>query len=227
MFLDDRTLLRLHVEAVWGVQLPPVAGLDLTLLPESARPDWRLYAAGIAGSTIAIWRPDVPTAERAELLARLCEIGSLPPDDVLPPGIDHEVALRLAVEPTMALAVAWRIARVLTPADRALLEQFEPDSAAYYLQEERRPLIGVVVAGQLVSVAHSSRRTAQACELGIHTLAQARRRGYALAATIVWSTALRQEGLVPIYSALAENTASLKLARAAGYREFAHALTLV
>lgn len=227
MFLDDRTLLRLHVEAVWGVQLPPVTELDLTLLPESVRPDWRLYAAGIAGSTIAIWRPDVQLAEREHLLMRLCEVAALPPGSALPPGIDHEVALRLAAEPAVTLDAAGRIARTLAPVDRALLEQFEPGSAAYYLQEQRRPLIGVVVAGQLVSVAHSSRRTARACELGIDTLAEARRRGYALAATVVWSAALHQEGLVPIYSALAENTASLKLARAAGYREFAHALTLV
>jgi hypothetical protein len=227
MFLDDCTLLRMHVEAVWGVQLPPVAGLDLTILPGGTRPDWRLYAAGIAGSTITIWRPDVQAVEREELLMRLCEVGSLPPDGSLPPGIDHEVALRLVAEPTVTRDAAARIARALTPADQALLEQFEPGSATYYLQAERCPLIGVVAAGQLVSVAHSSRRTAHACELGINTLAEARRRGYALAATVVWSTTLRQEGLVPIYSALAENTASLTLARAAGYREFAHALTFV
>jgi hypothetical protein len=116
---------------------------------------------------------------------------------------------------------------VLTSADRALIEQYEPGSAVYYLQAQRRPLIGVVVANRLWSVAHSSRRTAQACELGIDTLAEARRRGYALAATVVWSSAVCQEGLVPIYSALAENTASLNLAVAAGYREFARTVTLV
>jgi len=44
---------------------------------------------------------------------------------------------------------------------------------------------------------------------------------YALAATILWTRAVLQEGLVPIYSVLAENTASLRLADAAGYRAFA------
>jgi RimJ/RimL family protein N-acetyltransferase len=61
----------------------------------------------------------------------------------------------------------------------------------------------------------------EACELGIDTLPEARRRGYALAATIVWTRAVMQEGLVPLYSALAENTASLRLAAVAGYRVFA------
>ena len=75
-------------------------------------------------------------------------------------------------------------------------------------------------------MAHSSRRTTEACELGIDTLPEARRRGYALAATVVWSAAIRAEGLTPIYSALAENTASLRLAAAAGYREFARGVTL-
>jgi hypothetical protein len=78
----------------------------------------------------------------------------------------------------------------------------------------------------LLSVAHSSRRTAQACELGIETRPEARRQRYALAATVVWSAAINDEGLTPIYSALAENTASLRLAVAAGYRVFARAALL-
>jgi RimJ/RimL family protein N-acetyltransferase len=83
----------------------------------------------------------------------------------------------------------------------------------------------VVIAGRLLSLAHSSRRTKEACELGIDTLLEARRKGYALAATILWTHAVMQEGLVPIYSAHAENTASLRLAAAAGYRAFAQVAT--
>jgi predicted GNAT family acetyltransferase len=79
------------------------------------------------------------------------------------------------------------------------------------------------VDGRLLALAHSSRRTAQACELGIDTLPEARRRGYALAATMLWTRAILDEGLIPFYSALAENSTSLALAAAAGYREFARA----
>ena len=61
----------------------------------------------------------------------------------------------------------------------------------------------------------------EACELGIDTLPEARHQGYALAATILWTQAVLQERLVPIYSADAFNTASLRLADAAGYRAFA------
>jgi len=227
MFLDDRSLLRLHVEAVWDVQLPPVDGPDLVLLPESTWPDWRLCAAEIAQDRIAFWRPDVQERERAELLARLHVARSFAESDPPLQGVSREVALRLTATPAITLDVAERLARALTSADQALIEQYEPDATVYYLQEERRPLIGVIVANRLVSVAHSSRRTAHACELGIDTLLEARRRGYALAATIAWSSAVLQEGLIPIYSALAANTASLRLAAAAGYREFARTVTLV
>jgi len=73
----------------------------------------------------------------------------------------------------------------------------------------------------LLSLAHSSRRTTQTCELGIDTLPEACQRGYALAATIVWTQMILQEGLVPLYSAEASNAPSLRLASAAGYRAFA------
>lgn len=224
MLPDDRTMLRLHVEAVWGVQLPPIEENELTLLPVGARPGWRLCAADIAEGRIYIWQPGVEPAEREELLTRLREVLSPAANDPLPRGVSREVAFRLEAVPVIAPDAARRIARLLTPDEYALIEVFEPGSATYYLKPERRPLIGVVDNGRLLSLAHSSRRTAVACELGIDTLVQARRRGYALAATVVWSQTILQEGLVPIYSALAENTASLNLAVAAGYREFARAV---
>lgn len=226
MLSDDRTLLRLHVEAVWSVQLPPVEQNELTLLPSSARPEWRLCAADISEGRIYIWRPGVESNERGELLARLHEVHSLSAGSSLPRGASREVAFRLEAAPVVSLATARQLARLLTPGDYALLEAFESGSAAYYLQPERRPLVGIVAEGQLLSVAHSSRRTSEACELGVDTLPRARRRGYALAATVAWSAAIQQEGLVPIYSALAENTASLNLAVAAGYREVARIVTL-
>jgi RimJ/RimL family protein N-acetyltransferase len=96
----------------------------------------------------------------------------------------------------------------------------------YYFHPDRRPLIGVIIEGRLLSLAHSSRRTAEACELGIDTLPEARRKGYALAATLPWAVSVAQEGLVQFYSASADNTASLGLASAAGYRAFARAATI-
>jgi hypothetical protein len=223
MVSTDRTLLRLHVEAAWGLRLPPLLENDGELLAESARPSWKRWAGDIAGGRVYIWRPDVNAMEREALRLRANEALDLPTRFTPIPGISREVAHSLVASPRLDIETARSITRLLTSQDRSLIEVFQPDTSDYYLYPERRPLIGVVIAGQLLSLAHSSRRTKEACELGIDTVAEARRKGYALAATIVWTHGVMQEGLVPLYSALAENTASLCLAAAAGYRVFARA----
>lgn len=229
MLYTDRAFLRLHVEAVWGVQLPSIVDDDVVLIQDAPQPSWKLYVAKMADGTdssIHIWRSDVGIEERSVLLKRGTEALTLPSTGTVTAGISREVALHLAVHPVLEVATAQKIARFLTEYDQALVETFEPGSAEYYFRADRYPLVGVFAEGQLLSLAHSSRRTAEACELGIDTLPQARRKGYALAATIVWAATVAQEGLVPLYSALAENAASLALAVAAGYRAFARAVTV-
>lgn len=222
MVSTDRTLLRLHVEAVWGVQLSPFTSNELELLPEGSRPAWKLCVAAIATGRIYIWRPDVPAAEREELHLRVDEALAFPPIVTAMPGVSREIALSQIATPRLDIKTGRGIARPLTPDDHELIEHFWPGDS---LEDNTHPLIGVVVAGRLLCLAHSSRRTPEACELGIETLPEARRRGYALAATILWAHTVAQEGLMPIYSALAENTASLQLADAAGYRPFARIAT--
>jgi hypothetical protein len=222
----QRALLRLHIEAVWGVQLPPIAQNTVELLREGIQPPWKLYAAEMAGEQVAIWRPDVPATERDALFVRASEALTFPPPERVAPHISREVVLQQVASPTMSVAAAQQVARLLTPADQALVDLFDPGEVEYYFHPDRRPLIGVIVEGCLLSLAHSSRRTAQACELGIDTLPEARRKGYALAATLLWAASVTQEDLVAFYSASAENTASLGLASAAGYRAFARAATI-
>jgi hypothetical protein len=67
MALTERTLLRLHVDAVWGVRLPSITQSDVTLLPESQQPSWKLCAAEISGERVHIWRIGVDAIEREEL----------------------------------------------------------------------------------------------------------------------------------------------------------------
>jgi len=220
----DRKLLRLHVEAVWNVQLPALIQNEVELLPESFSPPWKLCAAKLADSHVYIWRPDVSIVERAALRSRVNEVMAVPPE-IAVPGVSREVALALRTSPRLDVETARRIARPLTTRDRPLIAAFDPEDPEYYFQPEKYPLIGVVVDGRLLSLALSSRRTRDACELGIDTLPEARRKGYALAATILWAHTILQDGLVPLYSAFADNTASLRLAAAAGYRAFSHIAT--
>lgn len=221
-----RALLRLHIEAVWGVRLPAITQNTIELLREGAQPSWKLYVAEMAGEQVAVWRPDVPVPEREVLLASAREALAIPQTGHVAPHIHREVVLQQVASPAISIEAAQHVARLLTPDDRTLVDNFEPGEVEYYFHPDRRPLVGVIVEGRLLSLAHSSRRTAQACELGIDTLPEARRKGYALAATLLWAASVTQEGLVAFYSASAENTASLALAAAAGYRAFARGVTV-
>ena len=225
-----RELLRRHIEAVWYLNAPELSGDDVELTAEQPpppedesayRPFWAAYQARLVeGDAVRLWRAGLAPVERAEL-ARLLEQALDHPEESVA-HVVREVALRLAAEPAMPFTEAARVARRLSPTDH-------PDTLRYLQQTgyeiggRQEPIVGVMVEGRLVSIAHSSRRTAYACELGIDTLPEARRHGYALAATVVWTRAILEEGLIPFYSALAENRASLALAHAAGYREFGRA----
>jgi len=222
----DRALLRLHVEAVWGVRLPRIVQNDIEVLPGGVQPSWKLLVAEVANGRLHIWRSDAIDRDRKALLMRANEAIVLLSTESSAPGISREVALHLAAQPVLDIARAQEIARPLTSRDHSLLESFQRDLGEFYLHAEKRPLIGVISDGRLVSLAHSSRRTPEACELGVDTLPEARRRGYALAVTVMWTRMVLQEGLIPLYSALADNKASLALAAAAGYRVFAYIATL-
>lgn len=225
MEISDRTLLRLHVEAVWNVRLSTSAPNEIELARDAPQPNWRLCAADMAEGRVYIWRSDVTPIAREALRLKANGVLAGMPDDTPLQGVHREVALFLAAHPRLDALTVRKIVRPLTKADHLLIEAFDPGEQDYYFAPARQPLIGAVVAGQLVSVALSSRRTSEACELGVHTLPEARRQGYALAVTVAWTQGIIQENLIPLYSADAANTASLRLAATAGYRAFAHIAT--
>lgn len=221
-----RDLLRRHVEAVWWLSLPPLDGEHVTLPAVGAQPPWALYLGELLEGEqptrrVHLWRHGVPAADRASLVARADAALAQPARVPLSEGVEREVALIQTAAPALSLDAAAQIARPLTAADRPLLAAFWPGEEDDLVDPIRAPLFGVVVDDRLLTLAHSSRRTPHARELGIDTLPEARRRGYALASTLLWATAVAAVGVIPFYSARADNTASLALAHAAGYRPFA------
>ncbi|GCE19911.1 GNAT family N-acetyltransferase [Dictyobacter kobayashii] len=222
MTFTDRELLRLHVEAVWGVSLPALTTTTIELSSQGIQPDWVLYIGKLAAETTYIWRPDITLTQRQQL-EDWWERGQITPANYK---VHHEKALAPSHSPAMSLATVQDIARPLTQDDYPLLEAYSTGQGNYFLQPACAPLIGVIKEQQILSIAHSSRRTTQACELGVETHPQARRQGFALAATILWANSVSQEGLLPLYSALAENSASIRLAHAAGYRPFVAGTTI-
>jgi RimJ/RimL family protein N-acetyltransferase len=223
MVFDDRTLCRLHMEAVWDIQLPPIIQNDIEIARSSNQPPWLLYIALLANERISIWHAGVDSSTR-QILLKQAETALTHSRQAGEMGIEREVALKFTGQSRMTLAQAQQLAHPIT--EHNVVEAFQPGAAQYFFERGREPLFGTIRDGRLLSIAHSSRRTLEACELGIETLPAARRQGYALAATILWTHAVLGENLVPIYSALAENAASLALAAAAGYRIFARGINI-
>ncbi len=225
--LTDLALLQLHVEAVWYLSLPDLHTGDVTL-PDAVQPPWSLYVARLTnGQRVRLWRATVADSAREHLIAQAEAALARSPEEAAAADerVSREVALVQREPPRLDSNAAKLIARRLTAEDTELLGTFTR-YVDYYLSEECAPVFGVVEDGQLVCLAHSSRRREHACELGIDTLPAARRRGHALAATVLWAEAVAAEGREPFYSALATNAASLALAHAAGYRPFAHGVSV-
>ncbi|MBA3824346.1 MAG: GNAT family N-acetyltransferase [Ktedonobacterales bacterium] len=212
--MTDRELLRLHIEAVWNLSLPPFAEPLQRFDVTQPTPPWLLYLGTCAAEQIEIWHVAASLDQRVRLLAHARKAGA-----IWEPAVQmrREVVFHAPPISPQQQAHAQQRARVLTNADGELLDAMLPHAAPLVLKPHLAPYVGVVVHGQLVTLAHSSRKTLAACELGIETLTAARRQGYAAAATILWTALVQQQGLTPIYSAFAENTASLRLAQATGY----------
>jgi predicted GNAT family acetyltransferase len=223
MLPDDRTLLRLHIEAVWGVNLPSLTQNHVDISTGGKLPPWLLYVAQLASERVYIWKPDVDEAARQALLQQVERAFTLSTEEARARGIGREIAFKFTEQPTIDM----ELAHLITPDEYAQVERFEPGSAEYYFAPERRPLYRVSVEGRLLSIAHSSRRTLEACELGLNTLPEARRHGYAIAASLLWTRTIIEERRIPFYSALAENAASLALAHKAGYRAFARGVSFI
>ncbi|MDE3230679.1 MAG: hypothetical protein KGO05_12440, partial [Chloroflexota bacterium] len=127
--MTDREILRLHLEAVWGISLPPLDGSEAEVAASGVQPPWSLYRARLVnGDEVAVWRATVMPRERADLLRR-AEAAGLAWDAAL--RMRREVALRLPE--SHSPAPASPIARLLTAADVALVEALEAGSASYFL----------------------------------------------------------------------------------------------
>ncbi len=212
--MTGRELLRRHIEAVWGLSLPPLEETLRELVLPQGCPPWSLYLGAFAQEQVAIWRPEVAPERRLPLLELAHQASDMWEQSL---GMRREVVFHAPVISPQQQAQARQLARVLSAEDTDLIEAMWPEDAPIMLKPQKAPYIGVIVDGRLVSIAHSSRQTASACELGIDTLPEARRRGYAAAATTLWTALVQQQRLTPLYSSFAWNTASLRLAQAVGY----------
>jgi hypothetical protein len=83
------------------------------------------------------------------------------------------------------------------------------------------PLAATVVQDSAVSICYCARITSRAAEAGVETVEAMCGHGYASAAVAGWAHAVRQRGLVPLYSTSWDNLASQGVARKLGMVQYA------
>ena len=83
------------------------------------------------------------------------------------------------------------------------------------------PVVATIVDGRAVAVCMSARVGPQVHEAGVETHAAHRGRGHGLAAVAAWRDAVVQRGVIPLYCTSWANTASQRLAAAAGFQHYA------
>jgi hypothetical protein len=78
------------------------------------------------------------------------------------------------------------------------------------------PVTATIANGRAASICYCARLSSVAAEAGVETLEMARGKGHATAAVSEWAKALRQRGLLPLYSTSWENIASRRVAEKLG-----------
>ena len=199
----------------------------------SGAPPWVLIVRTAAGSLVR-FRAGAPSGlvEEAERFA-----AALPPldEDTCAPGgtLDaltglvarHVPITRRSAGPAYvfeASGVPAIGAMELYPANAVLLH---PELAAWGPElRQRKPCFGVFRGGQAIAICASARRTPEAAEAGVETVAAFRGQGAAGLAAASWGDAVLASGRVAFYSTSWENAASQSVAAKLGLRYFAEDL---
>lgn len=84
----------------------------------------------------------------------------------------------------------------------------------------RDPVVAAVVDGRAVAVCMSARLGPEVHEAGVETHRDHRTQGHGLAAVAAWRVAVESLGAIPLYCTDWTNTASQRLARAAGFEHY-------
>lgn len=218
--MDDRRLMRLHVETLFTHD--PAGRLERVNEPNGGSAP-RLFLGRTRSGYELRFRADVPAAvvEELGLLAARQKISA-------------DVGHLLQIDPKpyeVVLNQDAQVSRTWTgPSFRFPPHLREPDNAVLVTQSntkilrphfenwlddllESQPFVAARLEGRAVSVCGSMRITAEAHEAGVETAPEYRGQGYGAAVVAAWAREVIVRGAIPLYSTSWENTASLALAR--------------
>jgi len=222
--LSDRQLMAIEIETLYRCN----ADGRLHCVNEPGDPPAPRFFLGrtLEGNE---WRfhENLPTAIVAQL-EPLCQAEPIATDLAQPSrnytAIKAVLAAQAPIESEYRGPAYWLPAReqppsnavLITDANAALLQPLfpwlrNPDSYRAF-----GPVAVVVEQEQAVTICFCCRMPGQATEAGLETYEAYRGKGYAAAAVALWSTAVRQQGWLPLYSTSWENLASQAVARKLG-----------
>jgi hypothetical protein len=220
---DDLALIRLQTATLY--RLDEQGRMLCVNEPDEPRAP-RLFMGRTLAGNIWSFRHDLP-ADLVDALEQLCRAEPVVADhQALPAGYD---ALRAVLAAHAPVAEEYRgpcyrfpeqlpppdpRARQVTADDRELLLPHFPYLARAV--PEIGPVAVSLEAGRVAAVCFCSRLGERACEAGLETLPEHRRRGHGAAAAALWATLVRATGRTALYSTSWDNLASQGVARRLG-----------
>jgi RimJ/RimL family protein N-acetyltransferase len=224
--INDRDLMRLHVEALFTRD---GAGHLVAVNEPNGVAAPRFFLGRTAGGNAWWLRHDVDPAVGTELVA-LCESQPTVVDLAAEPGDAAPFIALLArqapVNRTWA-GPAFRVPLNLTASENAvrvtaenamLLDPYLADWAADVAPGV--PMAVALESGKAVSVCCSVRMSPQVHEAGVETHPDFRGRGHAARAVAEWARVAGAMDCIPLYSTSWQNQASLALARKLGLIQY-------
>lgn len=203
---------------------------------EPDHPAPRLFLGRTVAGNIWRFRHDLPDS-LIQRLDRLLRDEPITADLSQPPSILAGVVAALEREApieSLSAGPAWRFPDPIpavegvvpvTEANLDAMQRHYPWTATHL--EELQPCRAIIVDGEGVSVCFSSRISREAAEAGVDTVGAFRGRGYAPAVVAAWASAVREAGLVPLYSTSWDNLASRAVARKLGLILYGADLSIV
>lgn len=188
----------------------------------------RFFMGRTLAGNLFHFRHDLPD-DLIENLERLCRGEPVPTDLSSPPR--NVEAIRTALQAVASIVreergPAYSIPeRVSAPGEvvRISKENARVLSTAFPWLRRRildgidvGPVVASLVDDAAVSACYCARLSSSAAEAGVVTSEPLRRRGHATAAVDGWAQAVRERGLLPLYSTTRENLASQAVARKLG-----------
>lgn len=230
---DDRTLMRAHISALYVHD-------DRGRMTHVNEPRGQRAPRFFLGSTVhgVEWRvrDDVDDRQLLLELQAAAEHSAVPREDALEPLHSNrfeEILSRSAPVQRIWTGPAFVFPEQLASRTRAVLvtdanaEVLRPHLAPWIPDvTQNPPLFGVLHDGAAVAACCSVRRTPVAHEAGVETVPEFRGRGYAGEAVSAWARAVRELGVIPLYSTSWSNVASRAVARKLGLRLFGSDLHL-